>query len=53
MMDAKEIISFIGNAEKKTPVKVYVKERKVLISVTTVVRYSVPEIRSYSATGKQ
>ena len=28
MMDAKEIISFIGNAEKKTPVKVYVKEKE-------------------------
>ena len=27
-MDAKEIISFIGNAEKKTPVKVYVKEKE-------------------------
>ena len=25
-MEAKEIIEFIGNAEKKTPVKVYVKE---------------------------
>jgi len=26
-MEAKEIIEFIGNAEKKTPVKVYVKEK--------------------------
>lgn len=28
MMNAQEIISYIGSAEKKTPVKVYVKERK-------------------------
>lgn len=28
MMDAREIIAFIGNAEKKTPVKVYVKEKE-------------------------
>lgn len=27
-MDAKEIIAFIQNAEKKTPVKVYLKEKK-------------------------
>ena len=26
-MEAREIIEFIGNAEKKTPVKVYVKEK--------------------------
>ena len=26
-MEAKEIIEFIGNAEKKTPVKVYIKEK--------------------------
>ena len=26
-MEAMEIIEFIGNAEKKTPVKVYVKEK--------------------------
>lgn len=28
MMDAQEIIAYIGAAEKKTPVKVYVKERQ-------------------------
>lgn len=28
MMEAREIIEFIGNAEKKTPVKVYVKEKE-------------------------
>ena len=27
-MNAKEIIAFIQNAEKKTPVKVYLKEKK-------------------------
>ena len=27
-MEAREIIEFIGNAEKKTPVKVYVKEKE-------------------------
>ena len=27
-MEARELIEFIGNAEKKTPVKVYVKERE-------------------------
>lgn len=27
-MEAKELIAFIGNAEKKTPVKVYVKEKE-------------------------
>ena len=30
MMTAQEIISYIGSAEKKTPVKVYVKERRPL-----------------------
>lgn len=30
MMNAQEIIAYIGSAEKKTPVKVYVKERKPL-----------------------
>jgi len=29
-MDAKEIIAFIGNAEKKTPVKVYIKEKEAV-----------------------
>ncbi|HIU26738.1 MAG TPA: 2,3,4,5-tetrahydropyridine-2,6-dicarboxylate N-acetyltransferase [Candidatus Copromorpha excrementigallinarum] len=29
-MEAREIIEFIGNAEKKTPVKVYVKEREAV-----------------------
>lgn len=29
-MDAREIIAFIGNAEKKTPVKVYVKEKEAV-----------------------
>lgn len=28
MMDAREIIAYIGSAEKKTPVKVYIKERQ-------------------------
>ena len=28
IMEAREIIEFIGNAEKKTPVKVYVKEKE-------------------------
>ena len=28
MMEAREIIAYIGNAEKKTPVKVYVKEKE-------------------------
>ncbi len=27
-MEAREIIEYIGNAEKKTPVKVYVKEKE-------------------------
>ena len=27
-MEARELIEFIGNAEKKTPVKVYVKEKE-------------------------
>lgn len=29
-MEAREIIEFIGNAEKKTPVKVYVKEKETV-----------------------
>lgn len=29
-MEAREIIEFIGNAEKKTPVKVYVKEKEAV-----------------------
>ncbi len=29
-MEAREIIEFIGNAEKKTPVKVYVKEKETI-----------------------
>lgn len=29
-MDAREIIEYIGNAEKKTPVKVYVKEKEAV-----------------------
>ena len=28
MMNAQEIIAYIGAAEKKTPVKVYIKERR-------------------------
>ena len=30
MMNAQEIIAYIGSAEKKTPVKAYVKERAPL-----------------------
>ena len=29
MMNAQEIIAYIGSAEKKTPVKVYIKERQI------------------------
>lgn len=29
-MDAREIIEFIGNSEKKTPVKVYIKEKETV-----------------------
>ena len=31
MMNAQEIIAYIGSAEKKTPVKVYIKERTPLV----------------------
>ena len=30
MMNAQEIIAYIGSAEKRTPVKVYIKERTPL-----------------------
>ena len=30
-MEAREIIEFIGNAEKKTPVKVYVNEKETVL----------------------
>lgn len=49
-MEAREIIEFIGNAEKKTPVKVYVKEKALLI--LRDVRYSEAATRSCSETGR-
>ena len=49
-MDAKEIIAFIQNAEKKTPVKVYLKEKSRLLFRT--VRYSGSTAGSYSVTGR-
>ena len=37
MMNAQEIIAYIGSAEKKTPVKLYVKEREPIDYVSAQV----------------